>query len=712
MLVSNHQTRFSLAIANLKRDYKLQVLQFKGQEGLTLPYCFDIELVIDRHELDLDDYLHKPAYLCIDEQEGYGFHGLIHQFVQGETSLDLTHYHLKLVPQLFYLEHRTNQRIFQKLTVQQIIEQVLGEHGILSDRYRFELDTRGYEPRDHCTQYKESDLHFVQRLCEEEGIAYRFEHERESHTLVFSDHQDRFKRLPKTTPFQPDNGMNPETVAVKVFSVGIKGKTSRVTRYHHDFETTHRTLQADFRGYEEETWKRQQELEDFAFPAHFKTKAHGDQLASRALERLQLQAHMAWGESDQPMLLSGHLFALEGHLREEWNAYWLLNEISHTGEQPQVMEAFRGKAKESKDGLGQHYHNRFSATPALTVYRPPIQHPKPQLLASQTAIVCGPKGEEIYCDEYGRVKVRFRWDRSGSADEVSSRWVRVASGWAGNGYGSLVIPRVGMEVVVTFEEGNPDAPLITGCVFNKANTVPYPLPANKTRSVFKTLSYPGGGGEGNELQIEDRKGSERIYLNAQRDFQHHVRNDHTLDVDNEQHTTIKANAYSEYHAEEHHTTHGLRTTQLNADDSLNIAGSSYTQVAETMVIRTGSQSHLQAGKDMTLNGGEQVALTSGGHYLIVSPAGIFCSSPIILGGAPRPGPPPAIQHPRLPGETDAQAAGRMMALPLSLPEFAWEHALAPVEVLPDAVVCKNCLRRSQDAATSLLTRRPQPAQLV
>ncbi|MGS0739635.1 type VI secretion system tip protein TssI/VgrG [Pseudomonas sp. GG8] len=698
-----NQPDFSLTIARLKRDYNLQVLQFTGQEGLNQPFCFDIELVGDRPALDLNDYLHKSAFLSLGGKKGYGFHGLIHEFVQGQTHWKATHYHLKLVPQLFYLEHRTNQRIFQKKTVKQIIAQVLEEHGILSDRYRFELDARHYEPRNYCTQYKESDLYFVQRLCEEEGLSFRFEHSQNSHILVFADHQDRFNRLPESTVYVPDNGMNAETVAVKSFSVGIKGRTSRVTRRHYDFETSSRPLESASRGDDREAWDHFQELENFTYPAYFKTADHGRQVARKSLERLQLNACVARGASDQPMLLSGHLFALEDHPRKDWNTHWLLNHLTHRGRAPQVMEALNSTAPEAEDGFAQGYQNTFTATPEHVIYRPPLDHPKPVVLVSQTATVCGPKDEEIYCDEYGRVKVRFRWDRSGSTDELSSCWVRVVTGWAGSGYGSSVIPRVGMEVVIGYDEGDPDSPMLTGYLFNKANTVPYPLPANKTRSVFKSLSYPGGGG-GNEVHIEDRKGKERIYLHAQRDFLTLARNDHTLEVDNEQHTTIKANAYSEYHAEEHHTTHGLRKTQLNADDSLNIAGSSYTQVAHAAVIRAGQDLHLQSGINVAIDAQGFLTLKGAGQHLVFTPAGIFSSSLITVGGAPIPGTPPAIQRPQLPGESAQEAAGRLMALSPSLPEFSWEHEPEPVEVLPEPAVCEECLQAAQDELEGFATR--------
>ena len=205
----------------------------------------------------------------------------------------------------------------------------------------------------------------------------------------------------------------------------------------------------------------------------------------------------------------------------------------------------------------QGYRNHFTATPWTVSFRPALDHPKPRILGSQSAVVTGPPGEEIHCDEYGRVKVQFFWDRHGQADDKTSCWLRVSSSWAGDQYGAIAIPRVGMEVLITFLEGDPDQPLITGCLYHKENAVPYELPANKTRSVFKTLSSPGGGGY-NELRIEDRKGAEQIYVHAQRDWDQNIEHDQKIRVGHERHDTSEANSYSEFRAEEHRTTHGRR----------------------------------------------------------------------------------------------------------------------------------------------------------
>ncbi|PSS44336.1 type VI secretion system tip protein TssI/VgrG, partial [Pseudomonas sp. BBP2017] len=212
--------------------------------------------------------------------------------------------------------------------------------------------------------------------------------------------------------------------------------------------------------------------------------------------------------------------------------------VTHEGKQPQVLE--ESADSQAEDGFSQGYRNRFSAIPWDVFYRPPLVTRKSRLV-SQTARVTGPEGEEIFCDEHGRVKVEFHWDRAELNSDKSSCWLRVSSSWAGEGFGAVTIPRIGMEVVVTYLEGDPDQPLITGCVPNTRTPLPYPLPANKTKTVLRSRSTPGSSGY-NELSIEDRKGQELIYLRAQRDLAQKIANDSRLEVGNERRETIKGNS--------------------------------------------------------------------------------------------------------------------------------------------------------------------------
>ncbi len=491
MFAAANQTHFSLAIDGLALD--LQVLSFSGREAISQPFAFDLELVGERPVPDLESLLHKPAFLTLGPA-GNGIHGLVRSAGQGDSGKRLTRYRITLVPQLAYLAQRTNQRIFQHLTVPQIVGRVLEEHGILADAYRFQLGTR-YPEREYCVQYDESDLQFVQRLCCEEGIHFHFQHSATAHLLVFGDDQTVFPRLAPVA-YQQDSGLVADRPAVKRFGVRLETRTSRVTRRDYDFEKPRLTLESAARG------EARPDLEDYDYPGRFVDRERGKHLARRALERQRSDYRLAEGRSDQPLLLSGHFLPLAAHPQAGWNDLWLLTEVIHEGRQPQVLEeSIVSDASASPDDFRQGYRNRFQATPWEAFFRPPLTPPKPRILGTQSAVVTGPKGEEIHCDRYGRVKVQFHWDREGQADDSSSCWLRVASGWAGRNYGAIAIPRVGMEVLVTFLEGDPDQPLVTGCLFHREHPVPYELPAHKTRSVFKSLSSPGGGGYNDEFLV-------------------------------------------------------------------------------------------------------------------------------------------------------------------------------------------------------------------
>ncbi|MGY2355391.1 type VI secretion system tip protein TssI/VgrG, partial [Pseudomonas sp. SDO528_S397] len=223
-------------------------------------------------------------------------------------------------------------------------------------------------------------------------------------------------------------------------------------------------------------------------------------------------------------------------------------------------------------------------------------------IGSQTAIVTGPAGQEIHCDPFGRVKVQFHWDREGQSDDKTSCWLRVATGWAGNAYGGIAIPRIGMEVLVTFLEGDPDQPLITGCLYHKENVVPYDLPAHKTRSTFKTLSSPGGKGY-NEFRIEDKKGAEQIYLHAQRDWDENIEHDQKIQVGHERHDTVEANVFGEFKAEEHRITHLDRKTEARADDHLSVAASQHVKVGTAQFVEAGTEIHYHAGDKVVVEAG-------------------------------------------------------------------------------------------------------------
>ena len=643
-----NDTQFSLAIEGVEHD--LQVLEFQGREALSQPFAFELELVSERPDLDLESLLHQPAFLALSPA-GNGIHGLIYRVAQGDSGKRLTRYHFTLRPQLAYLAHRTNQRIFQHLTVEKIISLVLEEHGIQGNAFRFGLGSV-YPERDYCVQYDETDLHFIQRLCEEEGIHYHFQHSASGHVLVFGDDQTGFPKL-AAVAYQQDSGLVADEPVVKRFGLRVETRTSRVTRRDYDFEKPRLTMEAAFQS------EFQPDLEDYDYPGHFTERARGKHLSQRALERHRSDFELAEGESDQPQLVAGHFLTLTEHPRGDWNQLWLLNEIHHEGKQPQVLEESVTSDTSSRDGFTQGYRNHFTATPWDIHFRPALNHLKPKVLGSQTAVVTGPAGEEIHCDEYGRVKVQFHWDREGRADDKTSCWLRVSSSWAGDRYGGIAIPRVGMEVLVTFLEGDPDQPLVTGCLYHKEHVVPYDLPINKTRTVFKTLSSPGGGGY-NELRIEDRKGAEQIYIHAQRDWDENIEHDQKIRIGHERHDTVEANSYSEFKAEEHRTTHLDRKTDIRANDHITVGNTQHVKIGSGQFVESGNEIHYFAGSKVIIDAGMELTATGGGSFLKLDPSGVTLNGATIKmnsGGSPGRGSGVGILAPRIPWLADQDKAG-------------------------------------------------------
>jgi len=584
MFASANQPRFTLTVDGVQSE--LKVLEFTGKEAISQPYRFDVELVSERPDIDLENLLHRQAFLGFDAQ-GAGVHGQIYRVGQGDSGKRLTRYEISLVPRLAYLDHRINQRIFQHQTVPAIITQIFKDHGILGDAFAFQL-SGAYPEREYCVQYAESDLAFIQRLCAELGIHYHFQHSCDGHLLVFGDDQTVFPRLPEPIPYRPGSGMAVNEAVIKRFNVRLETRPTVVTRRDYDFHQPRLELQS--RSDSEQLPL----LEDYRFPGQFNDREIGGRLAQRALQSHRADYRQAQGKSDQAALISGHFLLLDEHPQQEWNNLWLLTEIEHHGCQPQVLEESAG----STDSF-QGYRNTFLATPWDAFFRPRMRA-KPQVAGYQAAVVSGPKDSEIHCDEFGRVKVRLMWDRFGQLEEHSSCWLRVASGWAHDSYGSVLIPRVGMEVLVGFVDGDADKPLVMGCLPNAMNPVPLDLPADKTRSIFRSRSSPGGGGY-NELRIEDRKGAEEIHLRAQRNWNQQVLHD--------MHVQVGQNEY------------------------LQVTGDRHIRVGSQTVTASG-QFQLNAVSQVVIDGGTNATIQAGGHWINIGPAGIFSSVPIEVGGAP------------------------------------------------------------------------------
>ncbi|WP_421524138.1 type VI secretion system tip protein VgrG [Pseudomonas yamanorum] len=613
MFAPANQSAFTLTLDGVPSD--LKVREFTGDEFISLPYRFDLELVSEQPDLDLESLMHRQAFLGFDAH-GHGIHGQVYRVAQGDSGKRLTRYQITLVPQLAYLEHSTHQRIFQNRTVPQILALVLEGQGIQGDAFSFQL-SGVYPQREYCVQLGETDLEFIQRLCAESGIHYHFQHHPERHLLVFGDDQTVFVQPDQATQYAAGSGMVADTPVIKRFIVRLKTRPTGVNLRDYDFRKPRLALESVASGGQLPT------LEDQRYPGHFTDRAHGKYLAQRVLERHRGDFRQANGHSDQPALLSGRFLKMAGHPRQEWNDLWLVTQVTHAGRQPQALE--ESAADAASDELSQGYSNDFVVTPWDVPFRTPLLVSRPPMCGYQNAVVTGPVDSEIHCDEYGRVKVQLAWDRVGENNEHSSCWLRVASGWAHEHYGAVLIPRVGMEVLVGFVDGDADTPLVVGCLANAATPVPLDLPADKTRSIFRSQTSPGGGGY-NELRIEDRKGAEEIYLRAQRNWTQHVLHDQHVQVDNQRNVIVKGLDRHELQGEEQRTTHGNRLTELKQDDHLTITGSQH--------VRAGFTVHIGAGQSIVIDAGASVTLQAGGHWINVSADGIFSSTEVQLGGSP------------------------------------------------------------------------------
>lgn len=585
---------FSLWIDGLAESPR--VVRFTGTEAVSALYEFTVDLAAG--ELELADVVGRAASLQLD---GLGPPRLVHGEIAGleYTGESRRHqlYRLTLVPRLARLQHRRGCRVFQNLTTPEVVAAVLRGAGFARADFRFDL-AAGHAPRNYCVQYRESDLAFISRLLEEDGIFYFFDHGESRATLVFADHPEVHPAISgESELWYHAGGQRRDREHVTDLRLVERVRPGKVSLRDFDFHEPTRAMDVAASA------DRHDDLEIYDYPGEYQDPGaagphQGHALAKLRLEEQQLARRQVLGAGDCMRLVPGHHFTTCGHRRPDLNAALVLTRVTHEGAQPQALD---------EDGAGDsfHYSNTFACIPRHTPLRPERTTPRPFVRGVQSATVVGPAREEIHVDEQGRVLVQFHWDREGHYDERSSCWVRVSQAWAGAGWGAMFIPRVGHEVLVDFIEGDPDRPIITGRLYHADNPTPYPLPDEKTKSTIKSESSPGGGGF-NELRFEDRKGAEEVFLHAQRDLHEVVLHDNVRDVRADQTFTVGG-------AQTFTIAGDRRVTVTRGDESLTVdAGSSTTTVERdrTITVRSGDSALTVASGAHTLTAKRDVALTS------------------------------------------------------------------------------------------------------
>ncbi|NTW37738.1 MAG: type VI secretion system tip protein VgrG, partial [Syntrophobacteraceae bacterium] len=496
----------------LGRDVLL-LTGFRGTEAISSPYSFELSLISESHDISFESIIGKNVTVSLVLADGQQrvFNGLVSRFCQGrgggEEGSDprFSHYAATMVPWVWLLRHMADVRIFQELNAPDIIEKIFRESGF--NDFRIKL-SGSYEKRDYCVQFRETHFNFVSRLMEEEGIFYYFEHERGKHTLILADSPPEHKNCPhqESARYQISAGMPLEEDVIQGLVKAQEVKPAKMTLNDYNYSMPNTDLRSSVSSRQVQG---QGEREVYDFPGLYPNKGRGERLTTVRMEEEEARITTIEGSSNCRAFTTGYRFTLKDHYRNDWNnRAYVLTEIEHEGSQGGNFPGARGEG-------GFSYSNRFRCIPIDVPFRPESRATKPVVHGTQTAVVVGPAGEEIHTDELGRIKVQFHWDREGKKDENSSCWIRVGQLWAGAQWGAVFIPRIGQEVIVAFLEGNPDRPLVIGCVYHQSNQPPLDLPGEKTRSTVKSDSTIGGGGF-NEIRFEDKKGKEEIYIHAKR----------------------------------------------------------------------------------------------------------------------------------------------------------------------------------------------------
>ena len=663
----------------------LVVTSFKCEEAMSSVYRCELEMMADiqnASSIKADQLVGQLVNVKLAIASDYGskstrfFSGIINRFSQGHSDRRFVYFRAEMVPWLWLLSLKTDCRIFQNKTVNEIVETIFKEFADTYSDLVFwrDLTSKTYTRLDYCVQYRESSLDFVLRLLEREGICFFFEHTKDKHTLVLADAPATHKPCPE----QPSAVYVPE---------GWQDFDNPVLTWEHKSEL--RPGKYMVRDYHMQMPRKPLEfveptkindfpnsvLEVYEYPGDYarrfsekdrqgEVETEGSKLVRVRMEEQEVAVQESFGTALCRGFTPGYLFTLKRHYDSNVDGSYLLTSVRHSAVQTPWYVA-----EDPFVEVEQRYSNDFSCIPAEVPYRPARRTAKPTMQGPQTAQVVGPAGEEIYTDEFSRVKVQFHWDRLGKKDDKSSCWIRVSQPWAGKGWGTVSIPRIGQEVIVDFLEGDPDEPIITGRVYNAEVMPPYSLPGDKVVSGMKSNSSPGGGGY-NEISCNDTKNKEAVTIHAQYDMtttvqhddtQHIVTGNRKIDIDTGTHTetikgdtsiTITTGAYSLDVANNTHTHHvkgkvtenydneqetkvasNVLIQSLQAKVTVDAAQEIYLHCGDSMMKLISDGTILISGKNITISGEQTTKIGVGNQNTVCDVTSVVTSGANITSNA-------------------------------------------------------------------------------
>lgn len=625
-----------------------------GHEAISNLFNFHLTALSEDTNIAFNQIIGQSITLHItqsDEKQRH-FNGIVSVFACTGKEGDMTRYEIDVVPKLWTLTRYADCRIFHNKEVTDIIKQVLDERNV-----DYEDSMNGsYNPLEYCVQYRETDFNFVSRLMEEYGIFYFFRHDDGQHTLVLADSSSAHKPCPgqASAPFNLAAGGLDEGDVVNSWSVEQELRSGKHSLTDYNFSTS----TADLSASETTIYPAgsNEGMEIFDFPGLHKTKSDGDTFAKLRMQEEEAGHKVAHGSSVCRAFTTGYKFKLQKHPLDAMNGNYILTAIQHIAS---VGETYR----DGEDGGSESYSNHFTCIPAEVAFRPPRLTPKPFVQGLQTAVVVGKSsdedsaddedaggdGEEIWVDKFGRVLVKFPWDRK---SEISC-WMRVSQDWAGKGWGMISIPRVGQEVLVSFLEGDPDRPIITGRVYNDVQVVPYPLPDNGTRTTFKTRSTTGGSEDNyNELRFEDKSGDEQVFVRGEKDYDTRIKNDAREWIGNDRSLMVTKDQMEKVGGDLHLQVSGKQVEKVSGDWHSHVAGNFNHKSDQTISIQAGQNLyeksgmnfaheagqmiHLKAGMTVVLEAGTELCLKVGGNFIDINASGVSIVGTMVMinsGGA-------------------------------------------------------------------------------
>ena len=611
---------------------EFEVVSFELREGISMPFELELTLISFENDIDFGHLLDKPVLFTIwdGERPVRYVHGLVSRFSQAESGFYRTYYHALVEPQLARAGLRSNWRIFQQKTVPQILELMLKRQDIDQYELRASMD---HQVREFCVQAGETDLAFIARLAAEEGFVYRFAYSKKLHKLIITDRLQSFGLIshgaikaededegfydddqpvdPNTVLYQSNSGGDQPKPCLRRLNYSEQVRTAR--QVQRDYTFTNPAYRQEHRAAGPFLEHQSKEYEYFDYPGRYKRDAVGKPFTENRITALRHDVRVAEGEGDDVRLQPGLSFTLTGHPRDDLNAHWRVNTVTHKGSQFTSLQ---------EEATGSDVSTRYEQTavliPGRTEWRPtPL--PKPRVDGPHMATVVGPKGEEIYCDEWGRVKVSFPWDRESLNNEFSSCWVRVSQGWAGGSWGAMAIPRIGQDVIIQYVNGDPDQPMITGRTYCGNQLPPYDLPDHKTRMTIKSQTHKGDGF--NELRFEDELGRQEVFIHAEKDQNNVVKHNETTFVGNDRSERVDHNESISIGANKTETITLAKALTIGAGYQTSVGAAMNTTVGLSQSEQVGIHKSVIVGNRFSITAGDELSITVGKSTLVMKADG-------------------------------------------------------------------------------------------